>query len=269
MRALCFAGMIVAVSRLIAQQPLGPSDEGVNRYSLEKEAALGKQLAADFRAQVIESAAANAYVDALGQRIIAQIPEPNFAFTFSVVADHSCPPLHEPAALPGGYVFVPAALFLTVRDEAEFAGMLARAIRHVTQRHLTRQATRGQIVKAASISLIFFGGWSGACSNDGIAVPRGFLEMMRLNEGEAESLALDTMALAGFDPRALVRYVERVHPDSTERLAVMRSAIDGLPPADYAAPTAEFAAVQQEVRRLMERGVVPKLPPTLKRRSER
>jgi len=47
---------------------------------------------------------------------------------FSVVATGEDNPLHEPLAIPGGYIFVPSNLLLNARDEAEFAGMLAQAI---------------------------------------------------------------------------------------------------------------------------------------------
>jgi|SRR5215469_13429166 len=37
-----------------------------------------------------------------------------FSFTFSI-ADDPCPTIHEPDAFPGGYVFVPVALFVARR----------------------------------------------------------------------------------------------------------------------------------------------------------
>src|SRR6266571_853679 len=49
------------------------------------------------------------YLDHLGQRIAAHVPDANFPFIFSAIAEDPCPAIHEPAALPGGYTFVPAA----------------------------------------------------------------------------------------------------------------------------------------------------------------
>jgi predicted Zn-dependent protease len=91
----------------------------------------------------LDNAAALDFVKRLGARLAAQLPEPRFDYTFAVTASDQSNVLHEPLSLPGGYIFVPTSLFLTVQDEAEFAGMLAHAMAHVANRDGTRAATRG------------------------------------------------------------------------------------------------------------------------------
>jgi beta-barrel assembly-enhancing protease len=59
-------------------------------------------------------------------------------------------------------VFVPARIFISARDEDEFAVTLAHAIGHAALRHGTRTASRGQIPDMASIPLVFMGGWTGS-----------------------------------------------------------------------------------------------------------
>src|SRR5271169_284582 len=100
--------MFVALP-LPAQESSGTTGHGVNFYSLEKEAAIGRQLAADFRQRTtpIDSATVQNYLDHLGRGIAAQIKDAKFPYTFSVIADDPCPTVHEPVALPFGYVFVP------------------------------------------------------------------------------------------------------------------------------------------------------------------
>jgi predicted Zn-dependent protease len=255
---------------LPAQQPPGPAGD-TNLYSVEKEAALGRQLAARFRERTtpVDSPAVQSYIDRLGQRIAAQVPDARFAFRFSVIADDHCPAIHEPVALPGGSVFVPAALVIAAQDEAELAGMLAHAIHHIHQRHAATT------VNQAGVPLIYVGSWAGTCAE--LLMPRGLLPRRRSYELEADALGVQTMARAGYDPMALVRYIERVHlqpgpatrssalPDREERLAALRSVIETLRPAGYAAPTGELAAVQEELRRLMERPASSEARPTLKR----
>jgi hypothetical protein len=51
---------------------------------------------------------------------------------------------HEPLSVPGGHIFVPATLIPAAGSEAEFAGMLAHAMAHVTERHGIRTSARGQ-----------------------------------------------------------------------------------------------------------------------------
>jgi hypothetical protein len=108
---------------------LSLSAQDVGLYSLEKEAALGKQLAAEFlqHTKPIESPAIQEYLNRLGQLLAAQMPDAVFPYMFRGIASDPCGSTHEPIALPGGYVFVSAALFLAVQDEAELAGMLAHA----------------------------------------------------------------------------------------------------------------------------------------------
>lgn len=268
---------LLAGVSLSAQEPLGPAQNSVN-YSLEKEAALGRQLAAEFRRRTIpiDSPIVQNYLDRVGQRIAAYMPDAKFPFTFSVIADEPCQ-THEPTALPGGYVFVPLSLFVAAREEDEFAGMLAHAMEHVAQRHETRQATRGT---TATIPLIVMGGWG--CSG-GLAVPVAFLASQQNAELEADVLAVQTLSRAGFDPNALVRYIERVQvqpagptskaysptPDRDKRVAALLATIQKLPKVDYAvAPTDEFATARHEALRFMEEPVRSKAPPSLMRKKQ-
>ena len=157
--------------------------------------------------------------------------------------------------------------------------MLAHAMEHIAQRRVTRQATQSQLVSHASTPLMFIGGWGGGCSEEQ-SIPLAFVTQQRSYEMEADFLAVQVMARAGFDPKALVRYIQRVQvrpagtmskayspePDRDRRVATMLSAIEKLPVVDYAAAEpAEFAAAQQEVRRLAERPARTKAPPSLMR----
>src|ERR1039457_6235510 len=157
---------------------------GVNFYSIEKEKALGAQIAAEYRhqARVLDSPSINAYLDDLGQRLAAQAPATGFTYTFEL-ADDDQTWIHEAAAFPGGPVFVPASLILAAADEDELAGMLAHAIAHIATRQETRQMTRGQMMNQSAIPLINMGGSSGYAIRQGasLAVPFGFLSFQRKN----------------------------------------------------------------------------------------
>jgi predicted Zn-dependent protease len=181
-RAWCHATFLLAGLPLAAQEPGRPTENGVNSYSLEKEAALGRQLAWEVyrHTTAVANSRVEDYVNRLGRRISAQMPEPSSAFTFSVIVDDLCPKTHEPGAVPGGYIFVPGALFIAAHDEAEFAGMLAHAMEHIVQRHLLRQATPA----GATIPLIPLGPCSGGM------IPVGYLPTQRSNELEADALAV-------------------------------------------------------------------------------
>jgi predicted Zn-dependent protease len=148
---------------------------------------------------------------------------------------------------------------------------------HVARRHWIRQET----ATMATTPLIFMGGW--VCSG-GLPTPAAFLASQRSAELEADVSAVHTMARAGFDPNALVRYVERVQvqptgptskvnspiPDRDERIAALLGTIENLPKVDYAvAPTDEFATARHEALRLLEEPPVrSKVPPSLMRKRQ-
>lgn len=269
---------LLAGLALIAQNQATP-EKGLDPYNLQKEVALGKRLADEVqqRTTPIEAPTVQGYVDGLGQKLAAHIPESKIPFTFSVIAEDPCATVHEPYAFPGGYVFVPAALFLAARGEAEFAGMLAHAMAHIAARLGNRPSTGVQQTSLASVPLIF--GFGRSCT-ERVAVPVGFIATQRGFELQADALSLQTMAQAGFDPQAFVRYIEREQPlpsdersvelspipPRNQRVAAMTSIIDGgLKATNYPTPAdSEFRVAREEVRRL----VLPKTsaPPSLRRK---
>jgi beta-barrel assembly-enhancing protease len=248
--------VLVSVS-LNAQQPDRVAEDRSNSYSLAAEAALGRQMASELRRRTtaVEDSSIEAYVNRLGSKLAMEMPAARFSFQFNVVADDPCEITHEPASLPGGYVFVPASLLVATHNEAEFAGMLAHAMEHVAVRQATRQATSGQVANSGTIPLIFMGSWAGSCSGQTL-VPVGFLATQRNNELEVDGLAVHAMAGAGFDPTALVSYIKRVQPPQRgrfsplptldERVTAMNSIIEQLPPSDYEETSSEFVAIREK-----------------------
>src|ERR1700686_202062 len=132
--------------------------KGVNFYSLEKEIALGKQLAQEVerQAKIIDDPIIAEYVNRVGQNLVrnsdAKVP-----FTIKVLDAEEI----NAFALPGGFFFVNTGVLLNPEAEWEMARVRAQEIAHVGAMLATRQATRAQISNYASLPLIFMGGWTG------------------------------------------------------------------------------------------------------------
>ena len=79
--------LLLVCATLSAQTPA--PGRGVNFYSIEKEKALGAQVAAEYRRQqpVFDASSVNAYLNELGQRLAAQAPATGFNYTFELVDD--------------------------------------------------------------------------------------------------------------------------------------------------------------------------------------
>src|SRR5579862_8090910 len=117
-----------------------------NLYSIDKEIALGRQMAQEVerQAKIVDDPVVSEYVNRIGQNLVrnsdAKVP-----FTIKVIDSEEI----NAFALPGGFFFVNTGILLNADNEAEMAGVMAHEIGHVAARHGTRQATRGQLAQYA------------------------------------------------------------------------------------------------------------------------
>jgi beta-barrel assembly-enhancing protease len=243
----------------------------VNFYSLEKEIALGKGLAQEVErsSKLIDDPVVTEYVNRVGQNLVrnsdAKVP-----FTIKVIDSDEV----NAFALPGGFFYVNSGLILRAQEEAELAGVMAHEISHVTARHGTRQATKGEIAQLAMIPLMILGpaGMAGYALYEGLqfAIPLGFLKFSRDDEREADFLGLEYMYKAGYDPNAYVTFFERIqadekrrpgtiprvfstHPPTPERIERTQKEIATILPAkqEYIVTTSEFDSVKARLRNVM------------------
>src|ERR1051326_1505742 len=220
--------------------------KGVNFYSLVKEIALGKQLAAEVErsAKIIDDPVVSEYVNRVGQNLVrnsdAKVP-----FTIKVLDSEEV----NAFALPGGFFFVNSGLILKADNEAELAGVMAHEIAHVAARHGTRQGTRGESANLATIPLIFMGGWAG----DGILqaasvlIPVGFLKFSRAFESEADMLGLEYMYKTGYDPTAFVDFFEKIETLEKRKPGTMAKVFSTHPLTDT-----RIQAAQKNIQQILK-----------------
>ena len=245
---------------------------GMNFYSLEKEIGLGKRLAQDIErhAKIVDDPVIAEYVNRVGQNLVrnsdAKVP-----FTIKLIDSQEV----NAFALPGGFFYVNAGLFLRAESEAELAGVMAHEIAHVAARHGTKQATKGQVMQLATIPLIFMGGWTGygIYQAAGFAIPITFLRFSRNAETEADFLGLQYLYKSGYDPTAFVDFFEKMkadekrkpgtmsklfrsHPPHGKRIVKVQKTIDSLLPnkPEYVVSTSEFLDVKRQLSASLTRG---------------
>jgi len=204
--------------------------KGLNFYSIEKEIAIGKQMAQEVerQAKIVDDPITAEYVNRIGQNLVrnsdAKVP-----FTIKVIDAEEI----NAFALPGGFFFVNTGVITQADNEAELAGVMAHEIAHVAARHGMKQATKADLVRYGSIPLmILSGGWAGFAIYQGaqLAVPMGFLSFSRANEAEADKLGLEYMYHTGYDPNSFVDFFEKVQSQEKRKPGSVSKLFSSHPP---------------------------------------
>src|SRR5262249_51027506 len=170
----------------------------VDFYSLQKEVALGQQLASqvDQQGKFVDDPIVTEYVNRVGQNLVlhsdAKVP-----FTIKVLDSDDV----NAFALPGGFFYVNKGLLLAADNEAEIDGVMAHEIGNVAARHGVEQATKGTLAQFMMVPLIFMTGGLAAIAYNAaqIALPLTFLKFSRGMESEADMLGAEYSWAAGYD----------------------------------------------------------------------
>jgi predicted Zn-dependent protease len=265
--------------------------KGINFYSIEHEIALGKGLAQEVErsSKLIDDPVIVEYVNRVGQNLVRN-SDAHVPFTIKVIDSDEV----NAFALPGGFFYVNSGLILRAQEEAELAGVMAHEISHVTARHGTKQATKGEMMQLATIPLMLLGpgGWAGYGIYQALqlAIPLSYLKFSRDDEREADFLGLQYMYKAGYDPNAYITFFERIqtdekrrpgtipkffstHPPTPDRIAATQKEIARILPEkdEYIVTTSEFDQVRARLRNVMfSRKVQDNGPgkPTLRTKTE-
>jgi len=262
---LTFVLLFIAVSSFAADKKKDPNEignrdvgKGINFYSIEKEIALGQQLALEVekQAKMVEDAILGEYINRVGQNLVRN-SDAKMPVSFKIIDDDSI----NAFTLPGGHIFVNSGLIRVTESEAELAAAMAHEIGHVAARHITRQETRAQLANLATTPLILLGGWTGYAIRQGagLGIPMTFLSFSRAFEGEADLLGLEYMYKAGYDPTASIDIFERIeslqkskpglvsrvfssHPMTLDRIREAQKNINEILPnkPEYVVSTSEF-----------------------------
>lgn len=180
--------------------------------SPEQEIALGLQAAPQMAAQhggLLANQSAQEHVDQIGARLTAAVEtyvarrqgDNPYRFEFHLLADRNTV---NAFALPGGQVFITAALYERLETEGQLAGVLGHEVGHVLMRHgaqrLAKQKLTQGLVGAAGVA-------GGSAESAQMAAAVGQLVNMKYgrdDELESDRWGVELTALAGYDPRSMI-----------------------------------------------------------------
>ncbi|MEO1766237.1 M48 family metalloprotease [Thiobacter aerophilum] len=246
--ALPFATPLLAADNL---PDLGEASQSV--FSAQTERKVGEAIMRELRLDraYYDDPEITDYLNALGWRLAAHSGASGQDFEFFLMRDDTL----NAFALPGGYIGVHTGLLLAAQNESELAGVLAHEIAHVTQRHIARMVaaeSRNTLTTLAALAVAILAARSNsqvasaAVATAQAGAIQSQLDFTRENEREADRVGLQTLQAAGFDPRGMVSFFERLqkynriyennapsylrtHPLTTERIADMEARVAELP----------------------------------------
>ncbi|HYE58130.1 MAG TPA: M48 family metalloprotease, partial [Rhodothermales bacterium] len=181
--------------------------------TVDQEIALGLQSAPEMAQQFggeLPDAQAQAMVDRIGNGLVqANLPDTPYRFDFHLLAD---PQTVNAFALPGGQIFITAALAERLQTEGQLAGVLGHEIGHVVGRHSAEQMAKAMLYQGlANAGTIAT--YDPNNPNVAAAVPQLVAQLTQMKHGRDDGLQSDELGVrflaeAGYDPRALISVMQ-------------------------------------------------------------
>jgi predicted Zn-dependent protease len=174
-----------------------------NIISEAMEIQMGQETDVSIRQEygIYDDKALNAYVEAIGRRMVPITHRPNLPYHFAVLDT----PVENAFAAPGGYIYVTRGMLAIMNDEAALAAIIGHELGHVNARHTARAMSR---------QLLIMGGLlvASALSEDiakiapfaMIGLQVLFLKYSRDDEYQADSLGILYSRKAGWAPGQVV-----------------------------------------------------------------
>ena len=243
------------------------SDLGRETYlesDTSEEVNFGREIAARLLGQykISGNQQLQKYLNLVGMTLTRSCSRPELDFHFILLDSSEL----NAYSTPGGYVFVTSALLSRMENEAELAGVLAHEISHVTERHIVKELNLRGAEKSAISSISALLG--GASDSVKIAFSQAVDKAVDLilrdgykkeDEMQADTNAVILCAFAGYDPTALISFLDKIGKVKTDvgktypvydlRLATINKAIaaDGIDGASMALNTERFKSATSSV----------------------
>jgi predicted Zn-dependent protease len=153
-----------------------------------------------------DNAALQAYIQHLGKSVAAHSERPDIDYRFTVLNSD----IVNAFAMPGGYIYITRGLLALANNEAEVAGVLGHETGHVVARHMAQRYSQSVLAQIAAAGLGMATGSQalGQLASQGAAV---YLQSFsREEEYEADLLGVRYITKAGYDPRAMATFLQKL-----------------------------------------------------------
>lgn len=230
---IALATVLLLLTACVSTQPEGfrprlssLQEDRISQADVEAEIEFGRRVSAAIvgRYDGLDNEPLQRYVNLVGNTLVGHSRRPELDYYFYVLESAQV----NAYAAPGGYVFITSAALELMRDEAELAAVLAHEIAHIDQRHIVNALNIGATENSAGLAQLM----GGASETTRVVFSQAVDQALDLlfehglqasDEISADSQALFIVAQAGYDPRALARYLARVEGSQPEQLAEVHS----------------------------------------------
>ncbi len=219
-RLLLLLLLLVVSSDLFAQQAscppltITPPLPGQNMFSIEQENALGdvgyQQISEDYK--IFDDPELTAYAQRVADRVAEHLPLNGTQPRISLVDLSGA----NAFSMPGGRIMVSRKLIALTKSEDEFAGIIAHELGHSVTRQsaveMTQKIRRVLGVQSLGSTDEVYQRFHELMENVN-RNPKAFRESYKTEErqqGEADRVALEALARAGYDPKAFVDAFDRL-----------------------------------------------------------
>lgn len=196
--------------------------------------------------------AATAYVDAMGQKLMANSSRSKFGYKFDIVKDQR----PNAFALPNGSVYITMGLLRLLRSNAQLANVIGHEVSHVTERHSIQQmqtnfGTIGLLSLASMVAKGVVGKDQANEMKDFVfgIVSNGY---SREHESEADEVGQALAAKTGYSPQGMIDVMNilsslekekpkgldpyfRSHPYAGDRAKLAQQRLPSLPKGEVGA----------------------------------
>lgn len=198
----------VALFKYFSNQQTNPITGEVQHVSIspEQEIAIGLQSAPQMAQQhggLHPDQRAQQHVKSVGERLIRNTVarRSEYNYDFHLLAD---PNVVNAFALPGGQVFITAALYGRLENEDQLAGVLGHEVGHVIHRHGAERIAKMELTQGLTGAAVVASGDYGTAQAAQMIGNLVNMKYGRDQELESDDFGVRLMIEAGFDPQQLI-----------------------------------------------------------------
>ena len=164
---------------------------------------------------VIQDPEINDYLNNLGNELLSANSQVNEDINFFIVNDNSI----NAFAMLGNVIGVHTGLLFAANTESELASVLSHEIAHLTQKHLLRlfnSQAKNSYKSYLALAIAILAARSspqlasGAITAASAAQTQNLLDYTRSNEQEADSIGLQILDKAGYDPKGFIDFFSTI-----------------------------------------------------------